>query len=141
LPVVLLVLLGVFDLGRLIFAYNEIANAAREGARLAIVNQDVASVRARAVGQAVALDIQPANVAVAFKDPGPDPDAEPVCSPMAVGCVAVVTVPYTFRAITPVIGNLVGPVALSATTTFTIEYVCGVAGADIVNPTNCPRQP
>ena len=39
LPVLLVILLGTVDAGRLIFAYNSVSNAAREGGRTAIVNQ------------------------------------------------------------------------------------------------------
>ena len=38
-PVFILLLLGIFDLGRAVYAYNTIGDAAREGARVAIVNQ------------------------------------------------------------------------------------------------------
>ena len=43
LPIFLLIVFGVFDLGRGVFAYNTVANAAREGARVAAVNQIVTS--------------------------------------------------------------------------------------------------
>ena len=38
-PVLILILLGIFEVGRAVFAYNTIGNAAREGARVAAVNQ------------------------------------------------------------------------------------------------------
>ena len=38
-PVLMIMLIGIFDAGRLVFAYNDITNAARSGARVAIVNQ------------------------------------------------------------------------------------------------------
>ena len=38
-PIFLLLLVALFDLGRAVFAYNTLTNAAREGARMAIVNQ------------------------------------------------------------------------------------------------------
>ena len=38
-----------FDLGAGVFAYNSVTNAAREGVRLAIVNQDQASIETRAI--------------------------------------------------------------------------------------------
>ena len=44
-----MLLLAIFDLGRAVFAYNDITNAAREGARLAIVNQTVASIQNRSL--------------------------------------------------------------------------------------------
>lgn len=37
LPLLLLLLLGIIEVGRLVFSYNTIANAAREGARYSIV--------------------------------------------------------------------------------------------------------
>ena len=46
-PIALVVLLGVFDVGRLVFVYTGLTNGAREGARLAIVNQDTGSVEQR----------------------------------------------------------------------------------------------
>src|SRR4029077_3264030 len=38
-PIFLLLLIAIFDMGRAVFAYNTLTNAAREGARIAIVNQ------------------------------------------------------------------------------------------------------
>ena len=38
-PVLVLILLGIFEVGRAVFAYNTLGNAAREGARVAAVNQ------------------------------------------------------------------------------------------------------
>ena len=45
-PIAILVLMAVFDVGRAVFVYNGLTNAAREGARLAAVNQDEAPDRA-----------------------------------------------------------------------------------------------
>ena len=50
-PVLILILLGTVDAGRLIFAYNAVSNAAREGGRTAIVNQTPDEVRQRAAEQ------------------------------------------------------------------------------------------
>ena len=44
LPVLLIILLGIFDFGRAIYAFNTISNSAREAARLAIVDQNTAAV-------------------------------------------------------------------------------------------------
>ena len=41
LPVLLVIFMGLFDFGRAVFAYNSLSNAAREGARVAIVDQTV----------------------------------------------------------------------------------------------------
>ena len=54
LPILLILMLGIVDFGRAIFAYNAVSNGARSGARVAIVNQDIdditAAVEARHTG-------------------------------------------------------------------------------------------
>ena len=55
-PLFLLMMLALFDLGRAVFAYNTLTNAAREGARLAIVNQDLTSIIDRAKGQTAIVE-------------------------------------------------------------------------------------
>ena len=47
LPILILLLVGIFDFGRAVYAFNTVNNAAREGVRLAIVDQNC-----NAVGQA-----------------------------------------------------------------------------------------
>jgi Flp pilus assembly protein TadG len=44
-PVFILLLVGLFDLGRGVFAFNTISNAAREAARVAIVDQDCTTIK------------------------------------------------------------------------------------------------
>lgn len=126
LPLLIVVLVGMFDFGRAIYAYNTISQAARTAARLAIVNQDVSAVRQAAADEAVALDIDPAAVApatnrvdVTFRDPA----SSAACSPIRIGCVAVVTVRYRFAPATPVISSIVGPVDLSASSEMRVERV------------------
>src|SRR4051812_28489854 len=43
-PLFLLLLFGIVDAGRLVFTYNAVSNAARDGARVAIVNQSSSGV-------------------------------------------------------------------------------------------------
>ena len=38
-PIIMLLIAGFFEIGRAVFAFNTIANAARQGARVAAVNQ------------------------------------------------------------------------------------------------------
>ena len=47
LPILILLLVGIFDFGRAVYAFNTVNNAAREGVRLAIVDQNC-----NAIGQA-----------------------------------------------------------------------------------------
>ena len=66
LPIFVLVLVGLFDLGRAVFAYNTITNAAREGARVAIVNQDVPTIIERSKQQTQIVELSDPSVEVAF---------------------------------------------------------------------------
>jgi Flp pilus assembly protein TadG len=146
LPILLLLLLGIVDMGRLIYAYNAVSNAAREGGRTAIVNQVAGEVRGKAAEQATALGLVAA-------DPGGCPPAggptttQPlgVCFVLrnrdnnaacpggtSIGCTAVVAVKWEYKAITPIIGDLIGQFSVSSTTRQLVESVCTTAGS-------CPR--
>lgn len=118
LPLILLLIFAILDLGRAVYAYSTIGNAARTGSRTAIVDQNQALVQIRSANQAVALGIAPADVVVVYEDPVTVGSA---CSPVELGCVAVVTVPYTFTAVTPVISNIVGAIPMSSTTRMPVE--------------------
>lgn len=56
-PLVLLLLLGFFDLGRAIFYYSSLSNAVREGTRYAIVNRGISDddIKTKVVEYAFAL--------------------------------------------------------------------------------------
>ncbi len=92
-PIVVLLLVAVFDIGRGVYAYTSIANAARAGARVAAVNQlypDVTdtqcaedmpvedtsaggsptwSARACAANAATSLGLSPSSVSVSYAAP------------------------------------------------------------------------
>src|SRR5688572_6481536 len=87
-PIFILVLVGLFDLGRAVFAYNTISNASRESVRVAIVNQTTADVRDEALKQAVSLRLVPADVTITYSDS--DGSGTPCSSPYGVGCLASV---------------------------------------------------
>jgi Flp pilus assembly protein TadG len=139
-PILLVILMGIFDLGRAVFAYNTITNAAREGARLGIVNQFADKIKERAVNMAPTASQDENDVSVSISLPDSAPDADD-CTTVAVGCVVYVKYESEFTAITPIIGSLLGPMTLTAESVEPIEYVCGVTGAQITNPDLCPRQP
>jgi Flp pilus assembly protein TadG len=151
-PVIVLLLFGIFDFGRAIYAYNTIANAARQGARVAAVNQievnqiDTSStlcaedmpvedptnahwsIRACAAGSAVSLGVQTSDVNVAYSKPSASsklacPAIPTTTSPLHVGCIASVKVTYTWTPSTPVIGNILGPIKLASTSQIPIERV------------------
>jgi Flp pilus assembly protein TadG len=109
LPIFILVLVGIFDLGRGVYAFNTISQAAREGARLAIVDQTIAHIRDEAARTAVQLGIDPTAITVEFRD-REQLDTPNSCqgavlgddnnAPSIVRCMAIVTVPYEFAAAT-----------------------------------------
>ena len=144
-PIFMLVLLGIFDIGRAVFAYNTITNSAREGARLAIVNQDSTSITSRVEGQSPAA--APTTCVVFLKSGRTTSDcattpAADKCAAIAVGCVASVEVRSLFQAITPIIGNIMGPATFTARSEVPVEFVCPNLAIPAWNTAGaCPRQP
>ena len=138
-PLFMLIIFGIFDAGRLIYTYNTVSNAARDGARVAIVNQsasgtdtcDTTSPTAWSVGcalqAAIGLGLQPADVVVEYRNP----TDTAACATPLIGCIASVAVTGTYRPLTPVIGQLIGDVPVTSTTKMAIERVC-------TNPTTAP---
>lgn len=124
LPLLVLMIMGIFDLGRGIFAYNTLAESARQANRLAIVDQDQARVQAVAIAHAPTLGLSAANVVVCFSDP-----AAPRCGGAScLGCLASVTTRTTFVPITPIISTIIPSLTLSSTSVGPIEYVCPRTG-------------
>lgn len=114
LPILLLILMGIFDVGRAVFAMNAVTNAAREATRLAIVDQKVSGVVDE--GKQAAIGLDPAAINVNFSITG--------CpGTVVIGCTAAVTVDYQWSALTPVISSFIGPIPLSSTTEMPIERV------------------
>jgi Flp pilus assembly protein TadG len=142
LPLFLLLFMVVMDLGTAVFTYNSLTNAAREGARLAVVNQDTASVIQRAENQVSVGEINAPNVTIDFYQQATNgtPDLSSTCSPVAVGCLAVVTFESTYRPITPIIGRILfaNGVTLTAQTVLSVEYSCPNATHTAAQ---CPKQP
>ena len=143
LPVFILTLVALFDLGRAVFAYNTLTNAAREGARLAIVNQDVPTIVARAKAQTQIVELNDPSVTVAFyqmKLDGKADTANP-CNLVAVGCLAVVSFEATYQPMTPLIGSIIfgSGVTFLARSVLSVEYRC--PNADFLTAAACPKQP
>lgn len=140
LPIAVLVLLGLVDLGRAVFAYNTLSQSARQAARMAVVNQNETNVKNAAIESAPTLGLTAANVAVCFKtamstqtscsNPATDncPQAD-----RTIGCLALVKVTLGYQPMTPVISLIWSTISLSSTSVATVEYVCPVAPA-----TACP---
>jgi Flp pilus assembly protein TadG len=144
-PIAMLILIAVFDVGRGVFAYNGLTNAAREGARLAAVNQDSATIKLRV--QAMTFGTSITNLAsptfVKFYQEGPanPPTSNPVCATMAVGCVAVVRAESNWSAITPIIGQIIGPITFKSDAQVPVEFVCpNPAIVEYATPAQCPSE-
>lgn len=146
-PIAILLLVAVFDVGRAVFAYNGLTNAAREGARLAAVNQDPALIKQRV--QEMTFGTGVTNLAdpnfVRFFKETPNlttPTSNPVCTTMAVGCVAIVVAESDWRAITPVIGQIIGPITFTGRSEVPVEFVCPNPNISAyASSADCPKQP
>jgi Flp pilus assembly protein TadG len=148
-PVFILILLAIFDIGRGVFAYTSATNAAREGARLAIVNQDETSILARVRSQSSVAENNNgdgSDLTIEFlrADANGQPIAGSSCVDangfISIGCLAVVHYETTFQPITPVVRQILfsSGVVLTAETVLPVEFTCpnpGLAAA------NCPKQP
>lgn len=146
-PIAMLLLLAVFDVGRAVFMYNGLTNAAREGARLAVVNQDKSLIGQRIQDMAPTAEISnlgdPDDLVSFYKQlPNDDPTTNAPCTTLSVGCVAVVIARADWTAITPVIGQLIGPIDLEARSELPVEFVCPNASIPAyATSATCPKQP
>jgi hypothetical protein len=90
LPVLLLISLVTIDLGRGIYYYSAIYNAAREGARYGIINpEDISGIKQKTVDMAVGVNLQASDVTIA-----PNPADENVDT-------IRVSINYNFELVTP----------------------------------------
>ena len=144
-PLFLLMLVGIFDLGRAVFTYNTLTNAAREGARMAIVNQYKPSIVQRAKDQTAIAELNAPNVDVNFYQVKTDgtPDTAKPCALVAVNCLAVVTFEATYQPITPIISNILfkNGVTFTARSVLSVEFSCPLDPTDSVAAAACPKQP
>ena len=144
-PIIVLLLLAMFDAGRAVFIYNGLTNAAREGVRLAIVNQDKDKVLERVTSD----DIRWPGVKPGCRQPGRVLPAGPrwrawrLRAPLSrSGASHVVTPMSDWSLITPVLSGIIGPITFEARSELPIELVCPDADvAQYATSAGCPRQP
>ena len=142
----LVMILALFDFGRAVYGTSSLGNAARMGARTAIVNQNAGAIRTRAADQAVALGLPSAAVTCsagsATSAPTPTGDSgtcvefrttdlSGTCTTPHLGCIAVVTTKWTYIPITPVAGQLFGTISLTSTSRMPIEAICTSGGCPV----------
>lgn len=111
----LLIVMGIFDLGWAIYAQNMISNAAAEGARTGIIiTKSDADIRARVQATTPSLS----NLQTTISPTGPRTSND-------FGKPITVTVVYTYHPITPIIGQIVtgNGLRLSATAVMKVEGV------------------
>ena len=119
LPIFILVLVGIVDFGRAVYASSTIQNAAREAVRTAIVDQNLTAIETAAIEHAVALGLDGADVDVTFMDD--DYTSGPCTTTPKVGCIVEVEVRYAYNAATPILGNIVGTINMSGSSRQPIE--------------------
>lgn len=120
-PVVFLILLGLFDAGRLVFINNELAEAAREGARWGAVQGRAA---AEANGDDTAVTDEVASRIVV----APAPAITLSCTDLGgaggacgSGDLLTINVSSAVSPITPIIGDIMGPLVLTSESQMTVH--------------------
>ena len=110
LPVLLVLLLGVIDLGRIFYAYEALANATREGARYCALhpgNQAGTQTRVQAeLNTSMATDV----------------DVTTTCSDLGAGKQITVTATYPFEVLTPLIRQLTGGDIVLSTSASMVQW-------------------
>lgn len=129
-PLFVLLLVGLFDVGRAVYAYNTVNNAAREAGRLAIVDQFEDHIRAEGAGAASGLGIEAGEVVVAFEE-ADGSTCTAIGSASVVRCIAVVTVPYAYEAATPIIGNIIGAISITGESRVPISVNCATSACPL----------
>lgn len=123
LPVLVVLLMALFDGGRAVIYFTELTNASRVGARVAMVNQSngtdcdspVETFKCAASNTATAMGITPGTIA----------DLRPLEGDCAAygACSVTVRLEYSFQPVTLIVGELFGPIRLEASTTMAVERV------------------
>ncbi|WP_270181368.1 TadE family protein [Alkalihalobacillus sp. CinArs1] len=109
LPVLIVLLFGIVDFGRIFHAYLTIDHASREAARSASVGEDDATIRAVAVDNATSINLSGSQVSIS---PG---------GKKTSGSEVRITISHNIDFLTPVIASLTGPIDLTSTTAMRVE--------------------
>ncbi len=121
LPILLLIIFGVLDLGWAIYAQNTLSLATRDAARIGIVNPDSSAIIQRVRDKSFALDVGEIHICY---------DSTGFCSADAgtrtVNAMITVSAVYTYTPITPVIGNMIGSGGVAIRTQSSMLVECQV---------------
>ena len=122
-PIFVLLLMGILDLGRAVYYNSTLSSAAREASRQGIVDQTCSHVTTEALNMSVAVPNP--TVTVQILSPGGTLKSTcPTAPAPGLGDTVYVTVRGDFTAATPLIGNIVGTIHLRGESKFAVEAVC-----------------
>lgn len=125
-PLILLLFMAVFDFGRAVVTYNSVAEAARYGSRVALVNQTSADICQVAASRTTSLAL-PTTCAANSTAVGVYVTASTggsACAVLNPPCFQTVQVTASFAPLTPIIGRVVGPITIRATSSVPVESLC-----------------
>ncbi len=124
LPLLLLLLLGIFEFGRVLFIYSNLFNAAREGARYGITSpRNYGGISTRAQQFISMVPVEDVNIWVWY-DSGPGTATTTDPEQVIAGVSRVnVQVQYDIEAMTPLFDPFINPVVLETTAARTIQNV------------------
>ncbi len=126
-PLLLLLIFGIIEMSRAMFAYTSVWSAAREGARFATTVEadnylNCAGIEAAAVGRIVISDVTPANIDITYLDSGGTVIADcqggtpPTSSNVTSGSTVEVAVTgVTFDAVAPFVDIFLDGLTLDST--------------------------
>jgi len=128
LPLLLLILLGIFEFGRVLFIYSNLFNAAREGARYGVTsprNYDYGddSIKGQVEKYVSLVPADEVDIWVWY-DSGPGTPTTTDPTQVVAGISRVnVQVQYDIEALTPLFDPFIGPLVLENTAARTIQNV------------------
>lgn len=108
-PLLVMLLLGIVDFGRIFHAYLTINHAGREAARAASIGKDDITIKSVAVNDATSIKLTSDKITIS---PG---------GTRTSGSNVTITIIYPVDFLTPVIGQIVGKINLKNTTVMRVE--------------------
>lgn len=110
LPILIVILFGIIEFGRVFHSYLVITHAAREGARYGIICKDAGMIKGKVEEVAVGIDLEPEDITI-----NPTNNITP-------GIPLTVTVNHEIELLTPVLADILpNPIQLTATSTMRAE--------------------
>ncbi|TEB06998.1 TadE-like protein [Pelotomaculum schinkii] len=111
LPILIMLVMGTVEFGRIFHSYLLITNAAREGARAGIVGLDDTAIRTKVKDASVSLGLTDSQISI-----------EPAQSSRVRGVPLTVQVNYSIGLITPLLDAVLpDPFPLTTSTTMRVE--------------------